>query len=375
MNLSELLLVVGFILGNIYKFSLFSPDIKINLLDLVIFVLIFSNLKKITSLIKLKPLKPYLVTMALFSFICLSSLVLKGYIYGLQAQLVGLLYLLRWVAYTSAFLIFIDRPPSLLLIGGATAIVGYVQYFLIPDTRFLQLNNWDPHFFRLIGSFLDPGFTGIILVFTLVYLTLHPLKHWILNTLSWATVYMAIALTYSRSSYIAFLFGIGFISIKRKSYPLLVLSLLAMFLTYNLLPRPAGEGVNLERTSTIEARIINWKNSFKIFSQNPFLGTGFNVYRYVQKNQGLLPQDDWLENHAGAGADSSLLFVAATTGVIGLVCYLFYLIRLFKLPNLNYYVIPLLAHSLFLNSLFYPAVLVWLSILVAKEYKIPSVLS
>jgi O-antigen ligase len=128
-------------------------------------------------------------------------------------------------------------------------------------------------------------------------------------------------------------------------------------------------------SASTTSNLLSIKNSFKIFSQNPFLGTGFNVYRYVQKNQGLLPQDDWLENHAGAGADSSLLFVAATTGVIGLVCYLFYLIRLFKLPNLNYYVIPLLAHSLFLNSLFYPAVLVWLSILVAKEYKIPSVLS
>ena len=86
------------------------------------------------------------------------------------------------------------------------------------------------------------------------------------------------------------------------------MSLLILGLTIVILPRvSSGEGVKLERMSTVWARIASWKKAWEIFSDNPIIGVGFNTYRYAQKASP--------ESHAGAGSDSSILLVMATTGI------------------------------------------------------------
>lgn len=159
-----------------------------------------------------------------------------------------------------------------------------------------------------------------------------------------------------------------------KSWNILVKIFLLLSVTLIILPRaPGGEGVKLERTSSIQARIINWQNSLKIFLDHPLIGVGFNTYRYAQKDYGFLETLVWQKSHAGAGADSSLLFVAATTGIIGLVFYLRYIGVWWKLsairPVLRLSLAALLAHSFFLNSLFYPFLLFWLSLILSLSSK------
>jgi len=384
-NFLAVLLVLAFGFGQTVKFSLFSPDIRLALIDIWIFVLI-----SFTAIFHARQLRDELMThkilaraAAAFAGLSLLSLVISGSRYGPAAQFVGSLYWLRWCGYAlSAFCLPILYPRQkiwrwLLILGGTVVVTGLYQYAFFPDIRSLEIAEWDPHYFRLVATWLDPGFTGLLLVFTLIFLTVKPPLNRFINLVSWGLTYLAFALTYSRSSYLAFIISMGYISWRRRSLKFLLLVLLLFTLTLALLPRPGGEGVKLERTSSITARLQNWQNSMAIIIHHPVLGVGFNTYRYAQKEFGFLDASKWLTSHAGAGADSSLLFVTATTGLIGLTAYLYYLKSIFNPQptsagiaqrdnlQLKSTLVALLVHSLFLNSLFYPAVMLWLALLVA----------
>jgi O-antigen ligase len=184
--------------------------------------------------------------------------------------------------------------------------------------------------------------------------------------------YILFSLTYSRSGYLAFISSFGYLSIIRRSPKLVVLAVIAILVTILILPRsPGGEGVKLERTSSIEARIKNWKNSFQIFRDHPVIGVGFNTYRYSQNKYGFLDKETWLKSHAGAGADSSLLFVAATTGIMGLAAYLVWIKNLWKQAKSNHLakatLVALFVHSIFLNSAFYPFILFWTFVVLSSK--------
>lgn len=356
-----LLLGVGFAIGNIYKFSFWSPDVKVSVLDCTVLVLTILGLR-----IKRYENKIVLPILVFFS-VGVLSLVLAVPRFGGFTIMVGVMYLLRWIIYSLFFLSLVrlvkahEVPKILLSLGLITAMMGLIQYIFYPDVRFLQMTEWDPHYFRVVGSLLDPGFTGILLVFTLIFLTQNPFKNRLINIIAWSASYITLALTYSRSSYLAFLAAMAWIAWKVKGWKFFVKMTLLLAVTIMVLPRsPDGEGVKLERTSSIAARIASWKTAGIIFAKAPILGVGFNTYRYAQGAS--------LKSHAGAGADSSLLFVAATTGILGLGVYLWYLRRLFLLRTINHELqatlVAVLVHSLFLNSLFYPAVMVWLSLLV-----------
>lgn len=342
------LLILSFAVGNLYKFSFFSPDVHFSLLDISIVLILLLNLRKIRVPKFILP----------FTGVALISLVFAGFHFGLRPTLIGSLYLIRWFAYAlfipTARSLTQRYPKALFFLGFLTAVIGLLQYVLLPDVRFLVVSQWDPHYYRVIGSLLDPGFTGLILVFTLIFLSLQPR----FNVFAWTLTYLSFILTYSRSSYLAFAISVVLISFKKKSWKFLLGSALLFALSIYSLPHPGGEGVNLERTNSIQARLLNWSQSWTIFSRHPIIGVGFDTYRYAQKEAGFLDTSTWLLSHAGAGADSSLLFVAATTGLLGFLAYLYYLKHL---RSSIYYLLPLLVHSFFLNSLFYPFVLVWLA--------------
>ncbi|MFH1694146.1 MAG: hypothetical protein ABH880_00035, partial [Patescibacteria group bacterium] len=80
---------------------------------------------------------------------------------------------------------------------------------------------------------------------------------------------------------------------------------------------------------------------------------------------------DWRQpqgGHSGAGSDSSLLFVLATTGVFGLAAYLaIFTLALQKNTCLLACLGALAVNSLFVNSLFYSAIMVFLWVLLASR--------
>ena len=321
------------------------------LLDLIVGTLWILKLPKILRRTN-KLLKPILA----FGIVGVISLLIASFRLSLSEITIGAMYLLRWLVYSSLAGVAIQSIKVLPVVGIGTAIIGILQYIIIPDVRFLEAWGWDPHYYRIVGIFLDPGFTGLILVLTLIFIVINNYhKFW------WFVVYIALALTYSRASYLAFFTAFTWISYQKKNWRYCTMSLLILGLTIVILPRvSSGEGVKLERMSTVWARIASWKKAWEIFSDNPIIGVGFNTYRYAQKASP--------ESHAGAGSDSSILLVMATTGIIGLLYYLKYLKALWKLSTqrlaLSTSLIAIFIHSFFLNSLFYPAVMLWVALLI-----------
>ena len=363
-----ILLILAFSIGNVYKLNFISPEIHVSFLDITVAVLALVNFRAYLN-IKSSPLfRP----IAVFTSFALLSLIVSGFHYGFHAQIVGLMYLVRWIVYSTFFLtaVKLNLPKNtLLILGLITAILGLVQYFLVPDVRGLAVIEWDLHYYRLVGTLLDPGFTGLILVFTLIFITVSNFKF---KYLFWAVTYLALALTYSRSSYLAFLAGMSYIAIKRRSAKFIAGILILFAVTIYLLPRSSsGEGVKLERTNSINTRVMNWLHALTIFKDHPILGVGFNTYRYAQNEYGFETGTKWLVSHAGAGSDSSLLFIAATTGLLGLAAYLWYSRQIWILGKSNLVLstsyLALMIHSLFLNSLFYPAVMLWITLLVKEN--------
>lgn len=372
--------------------SLFqSPEIRFYLTDLVMFLLVILWGGWRFLLIKKKYTLPLLAKpIFLFLMIAIISLIVNSSRLSIRELFVSGLYLLRWIVYAGLYFVLIDLKSQfkylkwssmvnyLIVLGAMTAIFGLVQYLIWPDIGFLEVFGYDPHYFRLVGTFFDPGFIGIILVLTLILLVVSnwekigvfKLKNLPVHCLLF-TVYCSLALTYSRSSYLAYLMGMGVIAFIKKAPRFFLIILFIGALTLLILPRQSGgEGIRLERTSTIQARVGSWQNALIISRDHPLIGVGFNAFRYAQRDYGFL-KEQWQESNAGAGADSSLLFVLATTGIIGFLTYLGIWWKILRIGNLTILAsaLAILIHSLFLNSLFYPWVMAWMWILLAKENK------
>ena len=141
------------------------------------------------------------------------------------------------------------------------------------------------------------------------------------------------------------------------------------------------ENVNLFRIVSTEARIDSAKVAVEIIKNNPFFGVGFNTYRYAQVKYGFRNVVGSKSSHADAGTDNNLLFITATTGVVGLIFYLSLLwvvikkayesYRNYKSKDIQKYIGLILVASVggimvdsfFINSLFYSFVMIWIWIL------------
>ncbi len=265
-----------------------------------------------------------------------------------------ILYLFR-LTFLLSFFIF---PPKIeekikklfYLTIFSNVIFGLIQYFIWPDFTYFKSLNWDPHLYRLVGTFFDPTFTALIYLFLIIIAFLN--KKFPLRITTLIISYIALALTYSRSSYGAFLVAFTFIAYQKRNLKIFILSSLLVLSTIFLLPRFEGEGTKLERTSSITAKIENYKEGFNLFLKSPIIGHGYNNLSFVRqiKNQ---------NSHANSGFDGSLMTILTTCGFIGLILFVLGLKKIFIQGNLTIKTIllSLLFHSLFANSLLYPWIL------------------
>jgi hypothetical protein len=265
-----------------------------------------------------------------------------------------ILYLFR-LTFLLSFFIF---PPKIdekikkffYLAIFSNIIFGLIQYFFWPNFTYFNSLNWDPHLYRLISTFFDPTFTALIYLFLIIIAFLD--KKFPLRKIVLVISYLALALTYSRSTYLSFFIAFTFIAYQKKSLRIFILSSLLIFSTILLLPRLEGEGTKLERTSSISAKIENYQEGFRLFRLSPVIGHGYNNLFYVRqiKNE---------NSHANSGFDGSLMTILTTTGLVGLTIFILGLKKIFISGNLKTkaILISLLFHSLFANSLFYPWIL------------------
>jgi len=304
------------------------------------------------------------------------SLLLNNFLHGWQLR--PFLYFARLIVYL-LFGASLSGKKNLqtILIGSGffVAVLGWIMYLLMPDSRHLGMYGWDNHYFRLIGPFLDPNFTGLILSLSFVYLfqqfsLLKTIKNKIFYQkifllINYTVIFSAILFTYSRSSYLSFLIGLFFLGWQEwlkhnKKQLALIISLGTLFLIcLPFLPRPGGEGVNLTRTSTAKTRIHSNQSVLdNMATKDWIIGKGLFV---TTINQQAIDKP----MHASF-PDNIIVFLLTSTGIVGLgmagiILLKFYLLNWkekIKLAQLN----MVLAHSLFNLSLFEPFTLLFLLI-------------
>lgn len=291
----------------------------------------------------------------------------------------GLFYLFRITAF-SFFLIYVWNyakntlggtkllENSLLAVSTVSAIFGWIQYFTIPDLKPLYYIGWDMHLYRLAGTFLDPTFLGLIIVFGLIislnyYIDTKKKKFLIILLF----LLISLAFTYARATYLAFFVSLVVLGLAKKTlrkfmYLIIGLGMLAM-----ILPTAKNHSIILTRTFSISARFTNYRQALEVFNNNPILGVGYNNMcaarnRYVGFEK--------YSSHACSGADSSLLLILATTGIIGLLVFLDMGIKMIleTTKSKKWYVViaagsALIVHSFFSNSLFFPWIMGYMAIL------------
>lgn len=298
----------------------------------------------------------------------------------------GFLYYLRFAAYTAITLVVVsDKQPQrwllgLYISGIVISIFGIIQLLMFPGLKPLVGAGWDEHYGRLFSTFFDPNFTGMILVLTLLagfYYIVHYKKKvpyfrispiWILQLF----IAVSIIVTYSRSTYLACATGMFLLFMYTKKIKLFLAVIVIGIMLYIVVPKDVRDVNRITRGVSSIARVENWQYSVNVFLEKPLTGYGFNLLRTR------IAQDKPIDTYGiisrdASGVNSSILFVFITTGFIGGSVYLYWLFKQYMLyHSLRHIRIGIIGtasfagaciFSLFNNGLFYPWILIWLSIL------------
>lgn len=381
-SIALIFLSFTYLLGQLGRIQL-SGEVALILLDISLGVVIgiwclYLLIWKRTELSMLIH-SPLARPLFLFFSVCLVSLVsnIANLVQG--EFIIAFLYLLRLLFYYSLFLLIptlsLPRRESVTkaMVGTGLGVVllGYVQLLVYPDMRNLIYLGWDDHYYRMVSTFFDPNFTGIFLVLYLFFIVekgrkLKDKK----SSLFYGTVgiltFLAIFLTYSRTAFLALIVGgtLYLLFLKKVRY-LLGLGLLSAILIL-FLSNTQYESLNPLRTASINARFLAGENAITIIKDNPILGVGFNAYRYALERYNL-SSDAKYPHHGESGTDNSLLFITATTGLVGLLSFLFLWGRIVLLrkssPVFIASITALFVGSLFVNAIFYTFLLLWIALL------------
>ncbi len=344
----------SFFIGQIFRLNLFGFNFPLIDIAIVIFCLfnLFFHFKNHTLKIKNK----FLVYFLIYSWLLLGLTLFKFQIYSLKP----IFYLIRLTCLIFLFIfppIISQKLKNLFYLSIiANIIFGLIQYFIWPDFTYFNIDNWDPHLYRLISTYFDPTFTGLIYLFFLikVFLDKKMPYRWPILIIT----YIPLVLTYSRSTLLSLIFAFTYIAWKNKKISIFLSTLLLVILTIFSLPRQPGEGTKLERTSSIRAKIENYHEGISLFIQHPIFGIGYNNISYFKKTTNEM-------SHANNGFDGSLLTIFITSGFIGGILFILGFKKIFIKSNITLQscFIATIIHSLFANSLLYPWVLLGLIIL------------
>jgi len=370
MDILIFLFLIIFPFGQIIRIGILQP------LDVIV------GLAAAYSIIKKQEVPEFFKHLRPFLFIAGISWIFSIFFFHQVTVLYGLLYLIRLIAYFYFGIYvwnFVKKKKdnkkllmdSLFALSIVSAFFGWLQFFILPDIRPFFVWGWDLHFLRIVGTFLDPTFLGLIIVFGLILSIYRCIDNWNpRNILFTLFLLISLAFTYSRASYLAFITAILAIIFFEKKFKKLLFLAAGLILIAFILPTSRNRSIELFRTFSAIAKVENYQSTLKIFSKSPVFGIGYNnMCMAYQKYIGF--QD--FSSHACSGSDSSLLFVLATTGVIGFMIFIFSIWKIIKsLPkNRNFLVLgasflALMVHGLFSNSMFYPWIMGWVMILLAE---------
>lgn len=358
----------------------------IDILIVIVSIVFLGNQLFLRKIPKETLSKPFL----LFVSFALVSLLMNLTWLSFSNFLIACMYLIRFASIGSLYIIisrFSQKQKGLLSVvmivsGFLVALFGFIQYILYTNLINLSYLGWDNHWFRLFSTFFDPNFVGAFLVLFFLYILFFTISAFSQKNIYKTSLYvflslsslLAIFLTFSRAALLSLIVGILlFVFLQKKRRWIAITILICFFIGIGtiLLNYQKTEGTKLFRVASSTARIASAQNALLIVTKSPIIGIGFDAYRYAQLRFNIATGPNWKTSHSGAGTDNSFLFVLATTGILGFLLYLHLFKTIFflcmKSLRTNPFALVVLAsfcsiivNSFFINSLFYPFILIWL---------------
>lgn len=249
-----------------------------------------------------------------------------------------------------AFVANMDRGKTLKAIrfllysGVLVSIYGVLQHFGIDKDVWVQ--DVASRVFSTLGqpNWLAAWLTALLpiswaLALNVKLKTNNSKPFWAWTLLS-ALFFLTILYTKSRSGLLGFgvafgVFWIGTYGILKKPFLVISFSLLVITLFTGTpwtprpiaeTPKPVGPALEVGGTESGEIRKIVWKGAIDIWKHYPITGSGpetfaFSYYQFRPAEHNLVSEWDFLYNKA----HNELLNIAANTGTLGLVSYLYFI--------------------------------------------------
>ncbi len=350
MNILFYLTAFLFSLGQLGRVSFFNQQVNFYLYEIaLLFTLFYLFFKYRFEPIKYywSRFKPFLIFLGVLSL----SILIGWTKYSLFENLVGLLYLYRLHLYFIYFFYLqfhIKTEKNFLriikngifLTAILTIFSTLIQYFFYSDLRNLFYQGWDPHLYRTFGVFFDTSISAAI--FGIFFLTT--------NQLVIKIAYLILtALSFSRSTYLGLSLTLIYLFINQKQFNKIILFFVFFVALVFFIPKPSGEGVNLKRFYSIMSRAEDYRLGLTLWKNKPLIGYGYNRIRYIKNNNSV---------HSGAAFSSSFLTVLVSSGILGLLSFIYVLWSLRKTNKVAPVLLIFLSIvSLFDNVLLHPFIL------------------
>jgi len=287
----------------------------------------------------------------IFLSILLSSLLFDLTKFTLFENLVGSLYLFRLYLYfiyyfylryhvrkNKKFSMVIKKGIFIMAI--LTIISTLIQYFLYPDLRNLYYQGWDPHLYRTFGVFFDTSISAAI--FGLFFLTIN-------KPIIKIIYLLIIALSFSRSIYLGLSLTLIYLFIQQKKFKKIIFFLTFFAILIFIIPKPSGEGVNLKRLYSIDSRTEDYIQGINLWRKKPLTGYGYNRIRYIKNSDSV---------HSGAAYSSSFLTILVSSGILGMISFIWILWSLRRSNKLAPILLIFISIvSLFDNVILHPFIL------------------
>lgn len=210
-------------------------------------------------------------------------------------------------------------------------ILGLVQVWLRPDLSFLVSQGWDPHQGRLVSTWLDPNFVGGLLAIALPVSIAAFKKKPAVSLVVTSLIVISLILTQSRTSILALGAGalliapliIGKIqkgkSTKRAVQAIATVAVICVVgLTSFVFLKDRLIGV-IEIDPTVSLRVQSLAAAWPLLETHAAIGVGYNAYQFAAQQAGLIGD---FSIHSRAGLDNTWMTLWVTTGIIGLVLFL-----------------------------------------------------